>query len=307
MAERRRGLRRATAALYRVPGARPAVRAAVRFAIQRLPLSQRTRQRLYNFFAAGAAGSGPVSCTTRLPSGGSVKVQLDLRDAYVSRMWYFWGYSGYERGTTRLLGDLLPSRSCVLDVGANVGYYSVLAAATARGGEVHAFEPWPPAFRWLARNAELNGFSNLHLNQVALSDVDGEARLFLPADRAWSNASLLGGFVEQRGSLNVPAVRLDTYCRLRGIRRVDLIKLDVEGGELRVLNGLGALLEAWWPDVVCEVLAPFDADLERFFRHTPYRRFLLTDGGPREVAVIRAHPHFRDYYLSRAPAVATGS
>jgi FkbM family methyltransferase len=280
------------------------VRAAVRFAIQRLPLSQRTRQRLYNFFAAPTAGTDPVSCTTRLPCGRSVKVQLDLRDEYVSRMWYFWGYSGYERATTQLLGDLLPSKSCVFDVGANVGYYSLLAAATARGGEVHAFEPWPPAFRWLSRNAALNGFPNLHLNQVALSDVDGEAQLFLPADRAWSNASLRGGFVEQRGSLPVPAVRLDSYCKRRGVKRMDLIKLDVEGGELRVLKGLGELLEAWWPDVICEVLAPFEDELERFFRHTPYRRFLLTDSGPREVAVIRAHPHFRDYYLSRAPAFA---
>jgi FkbM family methyltransferase len=306
MAERRRRLSRAAGTLYAVPGARPAVRHAVRFAMQRLPLSQRTRQRLYNFFAAAVAGTVPVTCSTRLPSGRSVKVQLDLGDDYVSRMWYFWGYSGYERGTTRLLGDLLPSRTCVVDVGANVGYYSVLAAATATGAEVHAFEPWPPAFRWLARNAALNGFPNLHLNQAALSDVDGEARLYLPADRAWSNASLLGGFVEQRGSLTVPAVRLDTYCRRKGIPRVDLIKLDVEGGELKVLEGLGDLLEAWWPDVICEVLAPFEADLERFFRHTPYRRFLLTDAGPREVAEVRAHPHFRDYYLSRAPAVVTG-
>jgi FkbM family methyltransferase len=220
-------------------------------------------------------------------------------------MWYYWGYSGYERGTTRLLGQLLPSKSCVFDVGANVGYYSVLAAALASSGEVHAFEPWPPAFRWLSRNAALNGFPNLHLNQVALSDADGWERLFLPADRAWSNASLLGGFTEQRDSLPVQAMRFDTYCQRHGIRRVDLIKLDVEGGEMKVLEGLGALLEEWWPDIICEVLAPFEAELERFFLRTPYRRFLITDSGLQEAPVLRAHPQFRDYYLVRSPTIVT--
>lgn len=188
-------------------------------------------------------------------------------------------------------------------MGANIGYYSMLAASILEGrGAVHAFEPAPDPFQWLDRNAKLNGFECLNLNKAVMSDKDGEEVLFLPTDSAWSNASLVEGFCEQSLSLPVKAMRFDTCCARRGISSVDLIPIDAEGAELKVLEGIGTLLDSWSPDIICEVLELFEAEIDAFFKNRAYRKFVITDEGLEEVDKIRADARFRDYYLSCAPS-----
>jgi FkbM family methyltransferase len=287
--------------LYTLPGMKRIARVLARLAIQHFPLSMTNRQRLYNFFAPETIPEKAVQCHTSVPGGMSVSLQLPLQDD-LSRKWYYWGYTGYEQGTTRLFCQLLQSKSCVFDVGANVGYYTILAATFLEGrGEVHAFEPWSHAFSWLSRNVNRNRLTCVRLNQLALSDRAGQASLFLPADGAWSNASLVKGFTEQREALPVATTRFDFYCRHHLIRAIDLVKIDVEGAELQVLRGMGSLLRQWSPDIICEVLAPFDQQLETWLAQYEYRKFLITDTGLKEVKTITAHPRFRDYYLSHAP------
>jgi hypothetical protein len=77
-------------------------------------------------------------------------------------------------------------------------------------------------------------------------------------------------------------MRFDTYCARFQIGKVDLIKVDVEGAELRILRGMGELLQRWKPHIICEVLEGYSAALNEFFAGTPY-------------------PKHRDYYLSCAP------
>src|SRR5437868_3608439 len=110
--ERHNLLRYIARSTYIIPGIRPMVRTLVRFAVQRLPLSLKNKQRLYNFFAKDTAPLAPVSCNVLLLCGKSVKLKLTLHDD-LSRMWYYWGYAGYEIGTTQLFYELLKSKSCV--------------------------------------------------------------------------------------------------------------------------------------------------------------------------------------------------
>ena len=277
------------------------VRVLVRFVVQHLSLSLRNKQRLYNFFAKDIAPVHAIRCSTQVLYGRSVALELNLQDD-LSRMWYYWGYDGYERGTTRLFCKLVRSKSCVFDVGANIGYYTMLAASLMDGrGEVHAFEPWRDVCRWLLHNAKLNGFRDLHINQMAFSDKDGQELLFLPQNLAWSNASLVKGFTNQNEHVVVETIRVDTYCARNCIRSMDLLKIDVEGSELKVLRGMGVFLDTWLPDIICEVLQPFENDLNDFFLNKAYRKFLITNNGLEEVDRIKAHPQYRDYYLSCAP------
>jgi hypothetical protein len=118
---------------------------------------------------------------------------------------------------------------------------------------------------------------------------------------AWTNASLIAGFTTQNTSIDVPAIRLETYCERHDVQSVDLVKIDVEGAEIKVLQGMRSLLERWQPDIICEVLEPYQDQINAFFHKKPYRKFLIAPEGLIEVDTIRAHPQFRDYYLSCQP------
>jgi FkbM family methyltransferase len=284
-----------------LPSAKSVARHTTRFAIQKLPLSQKNKERCYNLIAADAAALRPVICQVSLPGGGSLWLELDLSDP-LSREWYYWGYKHYERSVVSVWSHLLSDAISVFDVGANIGFYTLLAAARLSGrGEVHAFEPNPRVFSHLARNAQHNSLMNLHLVGTAVCDFDGEASFYLPRNGAWANGSMIEGFTEQLEPLSLKTSHIDTYCSKAGIRRIDLIKIDAEGAELKVLKGMGSLLQNWKPDVICEVLEGYAASLNEFFRGTPYRKFLITQNGLQESSSLRPHQQFRDYYLSCEP------
>jgi FkbM family methyltransferase len=296
--QRHQTLHRIANAAYYLPGGKALARIMTRFAIQSFPLSLKNKQRLYNFVGEATAPGRELLASTHDLSSGPISFKVDLRDD-LSRMWYYWGYSSYESATVRLFCRLLKTKFCVLDVGANIGYYTLLAAKALEGrGEVHAFEPCPRVFRWLSENARLNGLSCLTLNQTAVSDANGSQPLFFPADKAGTNASLIENFTVQGSSIVTSVLCLDTYCANKVKRPVDLLKVDVEGAELNVLRGSRSLLQQQRPDIICEVLEPFDDELNKFFRETPYGAFLITDSGLLERQEIRADPQFRDYYLT---------
>jgi FkbM family methyltransferase len=151
-------------------------------------------------------------------------------------------------------------------------------------------------FQWLSDNSRLNGFSCLTVNRAAVSDVNGIQPLFIPADLAGSNASLIENFTAHNSAVMTRVLCLDTYCVNQVKTPVDLVKVDAEGGELNILRGFRSVLEQHQPDIICEVLEGFDSELDKFFRSTAYRAFLITDSGLLERQEIRADPRFRDYY-----------
>jgi FkbM family methyltransferase len=302
--DRHRRLKNIAHTLYLVPGFKRLAHIVIRLTILRLPISFRHKQRLYNFFGKDTSPSKSRICNVNINCANrrkSISLELNLNDD-ISRIWYYFGYQAYERGTTRLFRKLLSDKSCVFDVGANVGYYSFLAACYLEGrGEVHSFEPVPSLFDNLLRNAELNEFSCLSVNNLALSDRDGDELLYFPSDHAWSNASLVPGFTDQIDCIIAKSTRFDTYCRSKQLKFADLVKIDTEGAESKVLDGMGDLVDVWLPDIICEVLETFDYDIDQFFHPKPYHKFLITDEGLEPVTKIKAHPQFRDYYLSCSP------
>jgi FkbM family methyltransferase len=294
-------LRQITRGFLAVPFAKPIARVTARFAIQTLPLAKRTKQRIYSLLAVDAASRSPVTCHIALPTGRRLLAQLDLSDD-LSRNWYYWGYNNYEIGTVRLWDHLLKTSTTVFDVGANIGVYTLLAAARLQGrGAVHCFEPNAEVFSRLGRNVALNRFTNVHAAQLALSDFDGDAKFFIPKNNAWTNGSLIEGFTEQMEPMTIETTRFDTYCSKLDLAKVDLIKIDVEGSELNVLRGMGKLLRRWRPDIICEVLEGYAVTLNEFLSSFNYRKFLIKSDGLEETNCLYAHREFRDYYLSNAP------
>jgi FkbM family methyltransferase len=148
----------------------------------------------------------------------------------------------YEPAKMRAVRRLLKPGGVFLDVGANKGDFTILAASiVGAAGRVVSFEPAPDNFVWLEASISLNGCGNVELHRLALSDEDGITRLYL--GRRSGTHSLLPLAENDMGALEVQAKTLDGFLSDAAIDRVDLIKLDVEGFEMHVLRGARATLE----------------------------------------------------------------
>lgn len=136
----------------------------------------------------------------------------------------------YEREQTALFQQLLRPGATVLDVGANVGYYTLLASVLAGdAGRVHAFEPEPKNAGFLRDHVRINRRRNVTVQQAAVSDRAGTARF----DFGGGSGT---GHLADTGAIEVRTLRLDDYCAEHGLAP-SAIKIDVEGAEVSVLEG----------------------------------------------------------------------
>ena len=147
----------------------------------------------------------------------------------------------YELKTTELFIKLVESGSTVIDVGANVGFFTLLAAKLAgKKGVVLSFEPDPTSFSLVSKSVQRNNFRNVRLFQTCISDTDGQQILYLSVTHHRGLHSIsrdLGG-----PRITVPSARLDTVADSLDIDEIDLLKIDVEGAEPEVLDGATRLL-----------------------------------------------------------------
>lgn len=194
--------------------------------------------------------TGPLEC--RLFNG--CRVVCDLRE-HIQRQLFFFG--AYEPVESYLFQRLLAPGMCVIDAGANIGQYTLIAAAAVGPeGRVHAFEPVPSNVSRLQHHVAINGFDDrVRVNAIALWDEPNTLTLHLDARDRHDNATNFS--VNEQGesivTLDRPAVRLDDYAREQGLGRLDVIKLDVEGSELRALRGATELLRTFRPTLLIEI------------------------------------------------------
>lgn len=194
----------------------------------------------------------------------------------------------FEVVETAYLPRILRPGDTFVDVGANVGYYTLLAAKlVGEGGRVFAFEPDPESFALLERNVRLNGFDNVVLERKAASNEAGTLRLYLAPENKGDH-QIYPSRGEEREFVEVEAVTLDAYfADVPG--RVDFVKIDTQGAEMAILEGMAGLLESdaivlsveFWPyglrEFGSDAPALLDFLLDRDFRLFDYRS---TEVGP---------------------------
>ena len=140
------------------------------------------------------------------------------------------------------------SGSVVWDVGANVGYFSLLAARL--GAQVHAFEPVPESAARLRANVAANGLEDrIELHEVAVGARTGRYPFLVVGDPSWSHLADRGRHAMTREVRDVEVVRLDDLP----LPAPDLVKIDVEGSEGAVLEGGARILREHRPVVVVEL------------------------------------------------------
>jgi FkbM family methyltransferase len=218
----------------------------------------------------------------------------------------FWrGVDYYEPITTGLIRELVGGADTFVDVGANIGFYSLVASVCHPRLNVIAFEPNPKNFRLLRANAEANRLDRLVCEPAALSDSEGTAALYLsPSDMS---ASLESDF-ESRPSqaIEVRRTTLDDYLATRPAPGRLVLKVDVEGHESAVMEGAEQTIAKHRPDIILEVTEPLDREPAAFLKRAGYGFYQITDAGllraEHLTLVVRGRFLFLNYLLSARPA-----
>ena len=207
-------------------------------------------------------------------------------------------YGAYEPDTVRAMKKLLKKGDTFIDVGANIGYLSAIAMGlVGKTGQVHSFEPIPKHFQRLKNLALANKKYKIVVNQCALGEKEGTARIDVSGLSIGSSTMVpdLLKFKEIaygkrkemiEETIEVPTHRLDCYIKEQSISGISLIKIDTEGFEFPVLKGLSGYFENanHLPAIICEItpaayplLGYTLSQLSEYMKKYNYHAFSLDD------------------------------
>lgn len=198
----------------------------------------------------------PIIINTNYDDGIVIKANLQ---SHIEAQIFWQGYQEADRGEIFLMKKLLRPESIFMDVGANIGAFSLIAAAVARKGQVHAFEPSKRLYDHLSDNIKINNFANVTINNIGIFNEITEKTLHHPKGSGIVNAgaaSLFADNVKTADSVEserISLITLDSYVRSKNLTRVDLIKIDIEGAEMAALQGARETLNQFRPHVLMEL------------------------------------------------------
>jgi FkbM family methyltransferase len=160
----------------------------------------------------------------------------------------------YEYPVQEAIASLLREGDVLYDIGANFGFFSVLSSRiVGPEGVVYAFEPVPANASTVERNARLNRLGNIEVLRVAVSHHTGKSELYL-AHYAGGAALISAGVPpDLAGTIVVDTSSIDDLVELRRIRPPNVVKIDVEGAEKEVLQGMLRVLKECGPKIILEV------------------------------------------------------
>lgn len=211
-------------------------------------------QRLLRRYFISAEGVAPVD-----DFDGDLSIDLRLSEHMQSRM--FW-VDYYNRDIVALFDKQLQPGMVVVDVGANIGEITLVAAKRIGvTGRVIAFEPVDAIAQVLEENIRRNAFDNVTVVRAGLADTCGSAPIFASygqSDTGKENhglGSLYGGVDDGPALQTIRLTTLDAYFQEHPIHRLDLIKIDIEGAELPCLRGAAGTIERFKPLVIIEIQA----------------------------------------------------
>jgi FkbM family methyltransferase len=228
-----------------------------RFQLQHLPwqapkrlIWERTRWRVFDYQARTVDGVLMAGTTADL----------------LQRNIYYFGI--WEPNLTHFIKERLTGLSgrVFADIGANIGYFSLLAARCMPRGSVIAFEPFPSIYSRLLHNIELNGVTNIKTLNLAASDSTRQLDMFHGGSaNEGATTSVPGRF--HSPPISVRARPLSEMLSAHEVASVKLIKIDVEGAEATVIRGLGSLLPSlpFDAELVVEISTPSQGEIRDMF------------------------------------------
>jgi FkbM family methyltransferase len=176
-------------------------------------------------------------------------------------------YQDWEKESLKIWANLARHSKTIIDIGANTGMYSLVASNNNPGATVIAIEPIDINYSVLTSNIRENSF-NIKTEKVALSDTEGTAKMFMIKDklnymtsindnRYEKNPEIAGG--DEVVEVDVPMKVFSFIENKHGLGKIDLIKIDVEGHEITVLNSMMDSITKWKPTILIEIIGDDNA------------------------------------------------
>lgn len=241
----------------------------------------------------------------RINPSGVLKVQMEDKKIiriktnqtnFVTKR-IFWDKRGYlDFEYTPVFIKLIRKVSCFYDIGANIGYYSLIAASENKQIKIKCFEPAEGPLYFLNENIKLNAFSNIQVESIALSDQTGEIDFYEVKNTKYTYLKFnLGGEGNAGSKANegayiktkIKAITLDEFVgSTKDI--IDLIKIDTEGTEIGILRNALSVLKIMKPIIICETLFNrIETELEELFIAEGYFFYHFNGKGLVKVDTIR--------------------
>jgi FkbM family methyltransferase len=244
-----------------------------------------------------------------LPNGSVLRL-WSRGDDWVANQVYWRGWASDEPEALPLFYALAKQADVILDIGAHVGLYSLVASYANGTARVFAFEPLPRARDRLISNIDRNGRSSIEVISHAVSDRCGRHHFYcvneglpgIPSSSSLSREFMTQTLMESELScLEVEVTTIDEFCKERGITKVDLAKLDVESLEPQAIEGMRKSIERGHPHLFVEILQGKGTEgaLDSLARQFAYNVFALDPEGPQFQPHIVVDARRRNYLFTR--------
>ena len=206
---------------------------------------------------------------------------------HIQQQLFWYGY--YEKELGDLVKKIVRLNDVFIDIGANIGYFSLLSATISSSVKVISFEPVKDIFQKMKENFSINDCKNIEAINAAVGEINELRELFV------SDADNLGmsSFHQPENysgrKEKVEVVVIDDWFNTSGLSKIDLIKLDIEGSELAALKGMKGVLEKQKPVLLVEInpetLSLFGLkphDIFNYLKQLNFGGFLISDDGVSE-------------------------
>jgi FkbM family methyltransferase len=207
----------------------------------------------------------PVNGSFNISIGNNKFINLTCNPtSYLARLLFWGGEKGFEFKTVRIYKELAKASTVILDIGSNIGYYSLVGAKMNPDVKIYAFEPMPAAFKYLNINIHKNQFKNINSENIALSNTKGKTTFYAVKSKKFVE---LADHLNGDGTINadnnitnfgeefeVHTETLDNYVSAQKITNIDVIKIDTEASEHLVFEGGINVLKNLRPIIFCEVI-----------------------------------------------------
>lgn len=232
----------------------------------------------------------------KIPPSGVMTVQNDAgkklkistnQTNYLTHLIFWEGYQNFEY--TDIFLKLIKKINVFYDIGANIGYYSLLAEMEQPNIKVVAFEPASGPLHYLKENVQINNYKNIKVEGTALSEKNGEIEFFEIKNKKYVNLehnlageSNAGSNTKDRNfvRVQVKTETLDSYVSRVNESPIDLMKMDTEGTEHLILEHADHVLGTMQPIVICETLFDtIEPELEAIFLKYGYEFYNHTEKG----------------------------